>query len=250
MSHSAESCLVTYLSAYVDLCETDHGLLADLEGDEREYPPEARVQSRGETLRELFVVKRGWLYRSTDLADGRRHITQVCHAGDVIGLADLGTGYVATHLDTCTEVCLCPFSREAVRRILVESPRLGALLLALSSRKQIILIDQLRAVGRMVARDRVLFLLLMLLHRLRVTNPEMTDGFTLPLRQAEIGDMLGLTNVSVSKAFVELEAEGWISRERQRVTLHEIGRMIARTDFVDRYTRLDVSWFPSRDDFR
>lgn len=246
MSCSEASCLVTHLRAYVDLSDTDRELLVELEREERKYPAETRVQSRGETLRELFVVKRGWLYRSTDLTDGRRHVVHLHHPGDVIGLADLGTGNIATHLTSCTDSCLCPFARDAIKRILTDAPRLGALLLALSARKQIVLIDQLRAVGRMVAKDRLLFLLLTLLHRLRVTDRTMLDSFELPLNQTQIGDMLGLTNVSVSKAFVELEAEGWLSRERQRVTLHEVGQMIARTEFLDRFTRLDVSWFPSR----
>ena len=244
MSDDSKSCLVTYLSNYIELGDDHLDLIAELEQDERELGPDVRVRSRGDALQHLYVVKSGWLYLSTDLADGRRHVVRTHHAGDVIGLSDLAYSEATVDLTTCTGAVLCPFPKTALDRVIVRAPRLTALLMAMSARDQVIYIDMLRATSRMSARDRVTFLLLMLLHRLRVTNGHVLDGFDCPLNQTQIGDQLGLTNVSVSKAMVELEQSGVIERCRQHVTLTDVERASAQVEFVDRFTELDTSWFP------
>lgn len=246
MSSDSKSCLVTYLSNYIELDEEHLSLIGELEQDERTYPPDARVRSRGDPLEHLHVVKSGWLYLSTDLADGRRHVVRTHHAGDVVGLSDLAYREATADLTACTETVLCPFPKRALDRVIVRAPRLAALLMALSARDQVMHVDMLRATSRMSARDRVTFLLLTLLHRLRVTCGGDIDGFDCPLNQTQIGDQLGLTNVSVSKAMVELEQGGAIARRRQHVTLLDVERSVAQVEFVDRVTALDTSWFPSR----
>lgn len=245
MSSSSQSCLVKYLSRYIALDDDNLSLIAGLEREERTCEPDTRVQSRGDTLQYLYVVKRGWLYLSTDLADGRRHIVRTHHAGDVVGLCDLAHRKVTANLTSCTEAVLCPFPKSALHEVVRRAPRLTALLMALSARDQVLYIDLLRATARMSARERVTFLLLTLLHRLRVTSGDRElRSFELPLNQTHVGDLLGLTNVSVSKAMVELEQAGVIVRKRQLVELRDVESAAARVEFEDRFGELDTSWFP------
>ena len=240
-----KSCLVNYLSAYVRLSEEDHALIRRLERDERDYPADARLQTRGDTIDELLVVKSGWLYASTDLLDGRRHIVRTYQPGDIVGLAELAVPSASSNLVACSVTRVCPFPKRALGRVFVEAPKLASVLLAISARDQSMLVDLLRAVARMSAKDRVIFALLNWLHRLALTNHGMSDTFTLRLNQTQVGDMLGLTNVSVSKAMVELEEEGRLVRRRQEVTLVDVPALCRRVEFVDRYSTLDLSWFPA-----
>lgn len=242
-----KSCLVRYLSAYTRLSEDDHALLADFERDEREYAAGARLKARGDVVDELLVVRGGWLFAATELEDGRRHVVRTYHGGDIVGLGELAVPSMSSDLIAATAVRVCPVPKAALGRVFEYAPRLAALLLAMSARDQVLLVELLRAAARMNAKDRIVFALLSWLHRLALTNPGMSDTFSLRLNQSEIGDMLGLTNVSVSKALVELEAEGKIRRRRQEVTLVDIPRLSERVDFVDRYTTLDMSWFPNSD---
>ena len=51
----------------------------------------------------------------------------------------------------------------------------------------------------------------------------------LPFNQSELGDLIGLTNVSVSKYMTQLSTEGFIERKGQRIVLRrraELQRMI------------------------
>ena len=78
-------------------------------------------------------------------------------------------------------------------------------------------------------------MLLDLLSRLRITNPDMTDTLRLPMTQSQIADYLGLTNVYISKTFIRLEQEGFIQREEDSLRLLREDDMIELTDFHDRY---------------
>jgi len=240
---SDKSCLVKYLSAYMPLSDADHELLADFERDERDHAAGTCLQRRGEVTDELLVIKGGWLFAAAELDDGRRHIVRTYHAGDIIGLAELAVPSMSLNLIAASDVRVCPMPKAVLGRVFVEAPKLAALLLAMSARDQALLVDLLRATARMSAKDRIVFALLSWLHRLAVTNAGMHDTFTLRLNQTEIGDMLGLTNVSVSKALVELEADGWIVRRRHEVTLVDVPVLCERVEFVDRHSTLDMSWF-------
>lgn len=141
-------------------------------------------------------------------------------------------------------MCLCPFPKASLDEILRKSPKLSALLLSIALRDQVVLIDVLRAMGRMSAQERVAYMLLDLIARLRITNRDMTDVFRLPMTQSQIADYLGLTNVYISKTFIRMQEDGYIHREQDRLRLLKENALIDLTDFHDRYAEMDTSWFP------
>jgi len=240
------SCLVSMLSHYIPLDDRQKEHLAALEQTERGYPQATQVYRTDDPARELFVVKSGWLYSFTDLPDGRRQIVKIHHPGDIIGFPDVALKHASATLQAAEDVVLCPFPKAGLDVILRESPQLSALILSIALRDHVVFIDLLRAMGRMQAMERVAYMLLDLIARLRITNTRMTDTIRLPLTQGQIGDYLGLTNVYVSRILIEMEQQGYI----QRIPNHfrflredELRRMV---DFRDRYADMDTSWFPDR----
>lgn len=244
-STASTSCLVTKLSHYMPLTEDDRIKLAALEKDERDYPGAAVVYHLGDPSRDLFVVKRGWAFSYTDLPDGRRQIVRIHHPGDVVGFPDVALNERTTTLATAEQVCLCPFPKSALDVVLTQAPRLSALLLSIALRDQVTFIDLLRAMGRMSAREKVSYMLLDLIARLRITNHMMTDTLRLPLNQSQIADYLGLTNVYISKTFIEMERDGLIERQGQFVRILREDELVRLTDFQNRYHWMDTSWFPA-----
>ena len=109
---------------------------------------------------------------------------------------------------------------------------------------QVVLLDRIRLLGRMSAKERLAHLLLEILCRLRIANRDMASSFRLPLTQEVIGDAIGLTNVTVSKTFGQLEDEGLIHRHEGSVEILEVEALRRATDFEDRYYKIDTSWFP------
>ena len=241
---TANSCLAENLSHYLELTEDDRERLARFEETERHYDRPVDVHMAGEPREHLFAIKKGWLYSYADFADGRRQIVKVHTPGDLIGFPDLAYEKATTSLRTCGEAIVCPFPKRYLDDVLNESPRLSALLLTIAVRDQVILIDTLRAMGRMSARERVAYFLLDMLARLRVMGGEQLRSYHMPLSQTEIGDVIGLTNVYVSKTLGRLESAGRIRRSAGQVEIVEEDEMRELADFTDRYATLDTSWFP------
>lgn len=238
------SCLVTKLSHYVELTDGDKEKLATLEKSERTFDAATEIYQGGDESTDLFVVKYGWAFSYTDLPDGRRQIVKIHHPGDIVGFPDVALKYMTTTLCAVEKVCLCPFPKSSLDTILRESPKLSALLLSIALRDQVVLIDLLRAMGRMSARERISYMLLDLIARLRLTNSKMTDTIRLPLSQSQIADYLGLTNVYVSKTIIQMEQDGFIRRGDNHLQILKESELIELTDFYDRYADMDTSWFP------
>ena len=238
------SCLVSKLSHYTPLSSDDLKRLAAIEKSERTYDAATEIYQTGDRSTELFVVKHGWLFSYADMPDGRRQIVNIHHPGDIVGFPDVAQKQMTATLRTAEDVVLCPFPKSALDVIFPEPPRLSALLLSLALRAQVILIDLLRAMGRMSARERIGYMLLDLIARLRITNNDMGDTFRLPLNQGQIADYLGLTNVYVSKTFQQMEMDGYLRRSGQNIQLLREDALTDLTDFSDRYDEMDTSWFP------
>jgi len=239
-----DSCLVKNLSHYVELSASDRELIAAFEKEERQYKSGEIVHRANEATQYLHAVRSGWAYLFTVLHDGRRQIIGTFVPGDVIGLAELAATRTSFSLVACGETVLCPFGKSALTPLLQRSARLAAMLLALSARDQMVYMDLLRAIGRMPAIERVMFVLLTWRARLGITLGSDVMTINCRMNQTEIGDLLGLTNVSISKAVGALEKDGFIKREGQVITLLRIDDMKDATDFSDRYRSLDTSWFP------
>ena len=241
---SVESCLAENLSHYMRLQEEDRVHLARFEKEERRIPRQTDLRRVGDENEYLYAVKKGWLYSYLDFADGRRQIVKIHTPGDLIGFPELAYDRVALSLRSCNEATVCPFPKQRIDDVLRASPRLSAVLLTVATRDQVILIDKLRATGRMSARERIAYLLLDLVSRLRIIKGPDFRRMQFPLSQMEIGDTVGLTNVYVSKTMGRLCDEGLIRRhaggEIEIVEEEELRRI---AEFTDRYATLDTAWF-------
>jgi CRP-like cAMP-binding protein len=241
-----DSCLITKLSHYCELDEDSHKYLRWLEEDEEIFEKNAEIRVAGSSSFRLFVIKKGWLYSYIDLPDGRRQIVKIHHPGDIVGFSDIALKSAATTLRTAERVNLCPFPQQKLDRIFSESPRLTALLFTLAVRDQVTLIDTIKALGRMSAREKLAYFLLEIDARIQITKPSHDRRFRMPLSQTEIGDSIGLTNVYVSRTLNSLESDGYIRREGQDIMLLKHNALAEMVDFDDRYQRFDTSWFPQK----
>ncbi|NNJ74289.1 MAG: Crp/Fnr family transcriptional regulator [Anderseniella sp.] len=178
------------------------------------------------------------------MPDGRRQIVQIHHPGDIVGLPDVAFKVASTTLRTAEDIILCPFPKKDLDIVFRESPKLTALLFSLALREHALLLDSLRMMGRMDARERLSYFFLDLLSKLRITNKSMRSTIRLPLNQTEIGDYIGLTNVYVSRSLLAMEDEGMIRRGENVLTVLQESEMARLCDFQNRYAEIDTSWFP------
>ncbi|GAB5378659.1 MAG: Crp/Fnr family transcriptional regulator [Acuticoccus sp.] len=239
------SCLIEKLSYYIGFSDAESRHIATLEEDEVQYQKYDEIYGVGEEAEYLFVARKGWLYSYIDLPDGRRQIVKIVHPGDIVGLPDIAFASATSTLKAAEDCTLCPFPKTKLDVIFRESPRLTALLFTIANRDLACMMDNLRAMGRMSARERIAFLLLELNARLKISNRGMTTTFRLPLNQFEIGDALGLTHTYVSRTLGAMEDDGLIARTGSTVTLLKVRELVDLAEFEDRYRSLDTTWFPA-----
>ena len=238
------SCFADVLSELVDLTGVEKTALERLEERQRQVRRGAVLQRENEASGELFVMRKGLMMSYVLLDDGSRQILRFHFPGDMLGLSGVVYREAPESLYALSDCVVCPFDRAALSDLMVEHPRLSALVLVYSQIERVALTDRLAALGRTSAKQRVAALLLELRNRLRATDKTIANAFALGLTQEEIGDATGLTSVHVNRMLRQLEEEGLIAREAGRVTLLDERALARAANYVNRYERLDLGWLP------
>jgi CRP/FNR family transcriptional regulator, anaerobic regulatory protein len=238
------SCFADILSELVDLTEGEKAALEKLEERQRHVRRGAVLQRENEACGELFVMRKGLMMSYVLLDDGSRQILRFHFPGDLLGVSSMIYREAPESLYALSDCVVCPFDRAALAELMVDHPRLSALLLVYCQIERVALTDRLAALGRTSAKQRVAALLLELRNRLRATDRSVANAFALGLTQEEIGDATGLTSVHVNRMLRQLEEEGLIARELGRVTLLDERALARAANYVNRYERLDLGWLP------
>lgn len=237
------SCLAERLGHYVRLSAGEQAALERLEEQERSHRRGAVIIAEGDSLRELFILRSGWLHSSVMLGTGARQIMRFHFQGDVVGLPLLAFRDSPETITAVTDVTVAPFSRERLAALIADHPRLAALLLALAVAGRVSLADRLASIGRTSARARVASLLCEIHGRMRLLGLAESGTVHLPLTQEDIGDATGLTAVHVNRMMRSLAEDGVIERSGNQLKVLDEKRLCDVAGFADR-TELETSWLP------
>jgi CRP/FNR family transcriptional regulator, anaerobic regulatory protein len=241
----AESCLAERLSHYAALSDAERRALAQLEDQHRNCRRGTVIIRENEGPRELFIVRSGWLHSSGVLGNGSRQILRFHFRGDIVGLPLLAFADPPETVTAVTDVTITPFAREKLVRLIIDHPRLGALLLGLTVADGVALADRLASIGRTSARARVGALICEIFARMRRLGAlDEGSAMQLPLTQEDIGDATGLTAVHVNRMMRALAEDGIIARNGGgQIRLLDEQRLIEESNFVDR-TAIETGWLP------
>ena len=239
-----ESCLEAKLSHYAALDPADRALLRALEDRTEHRARKSVAIQAGAPLNELFVVRRGWLYSFQPAGDGRRQVFQIFYPGDIVGVREIGLSHAISTTVCATDCILCPFEKKALCELFNSSPRLSALLFAVGMVEEMMIIERMKAISRMQARERIAHVFLEMLTRLRIHGGAGAEAaFDFPLNQETLGDLVGLTQVHTNRTLRALEREGLIRRQGGRLEMDE-PRLREISGFNDAYFQIETSWIP------
>lgn len=244
MSQTYQSCLISRLSRFVSLSDTECAFVAKMEEIEEPLGKGRPVVALGSVSDGIVVLKSGWAVVKADSADGSSQILRVYLPGEIIGLAELGATHANHRIVMQTDGTICPFPRKGLAPLLTDHPRLAALLIAVGSLDQIALRHQASSLGSMDAMKKLKFFLLQLRARLEVANVGLGNRFQVPFSQVEIGEAVGLTSIYVNKLLRRLTDAGELEIERPYFRLLTRDQWEADIEFVDAFVDMDISWFP------
>jgi CRP-like cAMP-binding protein len=169
----------------------------------------------GDRAEFYFKVVSGAIRGCKLLPDGRRHVGDFFLAGDFIGL-EAATNYIFS-AEAITDTTLVRYCRRSVDALAATEPRVGRRLLdivchGLSAAKQ-----QMVLLSRKTAEERIASFVLGMAER----NGR-ADYVALPMTRTDIGDHLGLTMETVSRAFSQLKSDGVLELKNSReVTIRD-----------------------------
>lgn len=175
----------------------------------------------------VYRVRAGWVSRVRPLPDGRNQIIAVFLPGDLFGVKSM---FVTRHVDAVEAVSEAVVERvdqralrDAAARDFDVSVRLTWQVIEEERR----LHNWVVGLGRGNAEERMALLLLDLHGRLALAGQidVAAPGYDCPMTQQQVADLLGLTNVHVSRVLRTLREEGIAAMRAGRVQITDLARL-------------------------
>jgi CRP-like cAMP-binding protein len=209
-------------------------------------PMRMRDFSRGDTLvkewsrpGESFVLLEGFSARIRTFRDGQSQILAVQVPGDFVDLH----GFVLKRLDHSV-AALCTgrggfVPHEALTRMTDALPRLTRALWTMAEVDAAMQRNWNAYLGRRSALKRLASLLCELYVRLEIVDRVEGLSFSLPLSQAELADLLGLSVVHTNRILQELRGTGMVEWQKQTVTIRDWDGLQSLAEFDPVYLALE-----------
>jgi CRP-like cAMP-binding protein len=157
----------------------------------------------------LLLVTSGWVCRYTCAPDGGRQVTALLVPGDIANLDSLLFSRVTYTVRTLTPATIVALPRSRALALVDEYPGIARAFTALAIIETAIASKWMLSLGRRSAHGRIAHLLCEIVTRLGVKG-EKDIIVPFPLRQEQVGDVLGLTAVHVNRMIRQLRGEGLI----------------------------------------
>ena len=183
------------------------------------------IRAQGAAVNEVYFLTEGWVSCSMNVLNGRRQIVTVSLPGDLLGIPSLCLTRAAVTFEALTPAVVQVISLDAFAGIFRKSPRLALSMFLVSQQERVLLMERLASVGQTKAIQRLAAFLLHIHERLQQVDAGVGQSFELPLTQADLAEIVGLTFVHVNRSLRELDRTGLIERSGKRVTLVDLDRL-------------------------
>jgi CRP-like cAMP-binding protein len=193
------------------------------------------IVTQGRKYESLFVLADGFALRYRIMPDGRRHVLNISIPGDTIGYPACFFDTALYSVSALSKAVIYTISFEDISAIFHDHPQLALTLFWSMAREHAVLGEHLADVGWRNAHERLAHFLLEMATRLAAIG--MSDGttFDLPLTQAKLADVLGLSIPHVNRMLRRLREDGLIELTGPRVRIVDRAALAALADFNESY---------------
>ena len=205
----------------------------------REYPAARTIVRTGTTLSASTLLVEGIVCRYKDLADGQRQIMELHVGGDFVDLHGFLLKQLDHNVGTMTPVRVAQVPHDALRGITETHPHLGRMLWFSTLLDAAIHREKILSIGRRSALARIAHIFCELLARLRIIGRADDSGYDLPLTQADLADVTGLTSVHVNRMLKKLRDDNLLTFRGGTVTIADWDRLQRVAEFDPTYLHLE-----------
>lgn len=227
------------LGQHDSLSNEEKALLEGLMSAERDFAVGQDIVSSGSRLTYSTLILDGLAARYKVLADGGRQITSLHVAGDFVDLYAFllkTMDHGITALSPC-HVIIADHSK--LRSITEKAPHLTRLLWLDTLVDGAIHREWIVAMGRRSKVSHLAHLLCELFVRLQVVKRTNGMSFHLPVSQAELADVLGLSVVHMNRVISALRNSGVISWANHTVTILDWHKLQQIAEFDPTYLSME-----------
>ena len=205
----------------------------------REHPAGRAIVRAGTTLSASTLLLEGIVCRYKDLSDGQRQIMELHVAGDFVDLHGFLLKQLDHNVGAMTPVRVAMVPHDALRGITETHPHLGRMLWFSTLLDAAIHREKILSIGRRSAIARIAHIFCELQVRLRLVGLADETGYALPLTQADLADVTGLTSVHVNRMLKKLRNEKLLTFRGARVTIDDWEGLQRVAEFDPTYLHLE-----------
>ena len=190
---------------------------------------------QGRTYDSVFVLAEGFALRYRILVDGRRQALNVSIPGDTIGYPACFFETALYSVSALSNAVIYAVSFAEIAAIFRDHPRLALAMFWSMARETAMFGEHLADVGWRNAYERLAHFLLEMATRLSAIGLSDGSTFDLPLTQAKLADVLGLSIPHVNRMLRRLREDGLIEMTGPRIRIMDRPTIATLADFNDAY---------------
>lgn len=237
--HPRPEMLLRKMLAYADLTSAERAALSALPTRTVRRRAGEELLSEGDRPEHVHLLIDGWACRYKLLPDGTRQIVAYLIPGDLCDIHIFILKRMDHGISLLSDATVGLIDPNAMLELLDGTPRIARALFWATLVDEAILREWLVNVARRDPYERVAHLFCEMWMRMKTVGLVRDDGFDLPLTQAELGDTVGLTPVTVNRVLQRLRAEELITFKGKHLAILDVGRLKAIAGFDDNYLHLD-----------
>lgn len=231
--------LVTRLSNYARASKQDLARLDTVPFQQRKCEPGDIIVGRGDSITDVIFMISGWAARVRYTKGGRRQIIHILLPGDLLTREVFVIRRSDHELISLTNTVIRFVEQKDLVDLFREAPDLSTALWWAAEQEEGILREHIVRLGRRSSYERTCHLLLELHRRLVLIRQATESVFVLPITQAEIADLLGLSTIHVNRTLVKLRSEGLIKQNKRIIQILDPEAMADICDFDLAHLHLD-----------
>ena len=220
------------------LTEADHVTLQKVTLHSRAVAAKRDLILEGDRPENVQVVLSGFACRYKILPGGKRHIMALLVPGDFCDLHVAILRQMDHTIATMTDCIIVEVPRTVIEELTDNHPRITRALWWATLTDEGTLREWLVNMGQRAADRQMAHLFCELHVRLLAIGMAEPSGYGMPLRQADLADILGITSVHVNRALQDLRAGGLLTLKSRRLEIPDLERLRAFCDFDANYLHL------------
>lgn len=185
----------------------------------------------------VYTLFLGWMKIYKTAPSGKNQVLRFALPGDFLGFHGDIAGPVVYSAQALTNCIVCAFPRNRIMDLMNREPAIAMQLMQMNHRAMSVCQEYLMSTGTRTAKESIAFLLIELVHRLRLVRkfrpePEDADNtYAIPITQDDIAEAVGITPIHVNRTLQQMKQEGLLRCSHHRLEIHDEAALIRLANF-------------------